>query len=136
MMADLLTQTPNKARFFTTGFPGRNVADLKPLLSSLEAILIDVRMSPQSSSVQWNREYLKILLKGKYRHIAQLGNRHSENEPVAIQHLALGTRILVSFGMNAVLLCECGEAQSCHRRIIAHELKRQGYSVEELESWK
>ena len=125
-----------KANFYTTGFTGRNVTDLKPLLFSLDAVLIDIRMSPHSSSVQWNQAYLKILLKGKYRHVAQLGNRHSVNEPIAIQHLALGVQILVSFGVNAVLMCECAEAQNCHRMVIARELGRQGFQVEELRNWK
>ena len=134
MISQLLP--PKKAKFFTTGFTDLGVADLKPLLANLDAVLVDIRMSPYSKSVQWNREYLKILLKGKYQHLAQLGNRHSENEPIAIQHLALGTKILVSFGMNAVLLCECAGTQSCHRLIIAQELRRQGHLVEELDSWK
>ena len=136
MIANSLSPNPKQIRFFTTGFTGRDVADLKPLLAALDAVLIDVRMSTHSRSVQWNQAYLKILLKGRYRHVAQLGNRHSENEPIAIQHLALGTKIIVSFGMNVILMCECADARICHRLTIVQELRRQGYGVEELESWK
>ncbi len=133
MIANLLA--PKKVSFYTTGFMGREVADLKPLLAKLDAVLIDIRMSLHSQSVQWNQAYLKILLKGQYRHIAQLGNRHSEKGTNAIQHLALGVHIVTSFKMNAVL-CECADARSCHRTVIAQELSRQGFSVQELESWE
>ena len=61
MISQLLP--PKRARFFTTGFIGQDVADLKPLLANLDAVLVDVRMSTYSSSVQWNREYLCISVK-------------------------------------------------------------------------
>ena len=130
------SEPPQKIKFYTTGYAGREINDLKPMLGALDAVLVDVRFSPTSQIMRWRPVYLKTLLRGKYRHLPQLGNRAGVEEKVQIQNLDLGIKILVSFKTNAVLMCECADRKECHRFIIAQELARRGFTAEELENWK
>ena len=68
------TQYPN-VRFYTTGFGGRDINDLKPMLDAFDAVLVDVRFSPTSVVMRWRQIYLKTLLHEKYLNVPQLGCR-------------------------------------------------------------
>lgn len=122
--------------FYTTGYADKDFLTLKPMLEKLDAVLVDVRLSPASGAIQWRKDYLRLLLKNRYRHVAQLGARSSGKERIAILHLELGLQILASFNCNAVIFCECVDYQSCHRSLISEQLRRRGYAVEEIENWK
>lgn len=98
-----------KIKFYTTGYAGKDINDLKPMLDALDAVLVDVRFSPTSEIMRWRQIYLKTLLREKYRHIPQLGNRAFRGRGIQIQHLDLGVKILVSFNASAVLMCGCEE---------------------------
>ena len=125
-----------KVRFYTTGFAGKDINDLKPMLDTLGAVLVDVRFSPTSELMRWRQIYLKTLLREKYRHVPQLGSRSFREGTNRIQNLKLGVRIQVSFNANAVLMCECADLKNCHRIVIAEELRHEGFDSEELENWK
>lgn len=133
-MTDIALQ--REIKFYTTGFSGRDINDLKPMLDALDAVLIDVRFSPTSEIMRWRQIYLKALLREKYHHLPQLGNRVFREGRISIQNLDLGIKILHSFNSNAVLMCECADLKTCHRHIIVQELRRKGYEAEELKSWK
>lgn len=125
-----------EVKFYTTGFSGKDINDLKPMLNALDAVLVDVRFSPTSETMRWRQIYLKTLLRAKYHHLPQLGNRAFRESSFSIQNLDLGIKVLLSFSSNAVLMCECADLETCHRRVIAQELRRKGYEAEELKSWK
>lgn len=130
------TAPQKKIKFYTAGCAGKDINDLKPLLKRLDAVLVDVRFSPTSELMCWRQIYLKTLLREKYFHLPQLGNRAFREERVQIQNLDLGIKILISFNANAVLMCECADLETCHRLVIANELGRKGFDVEERENWK
>jgi len=144
LIANLLKSEPpspsrqlTNQRIYTTGFEGREVTDLPELLTALDALLIDIRFSPAERPLKWRKDYLKLLLKNRYRHIPLLGNRPHNAEPnkFAIHNLFVGIKIIINLKVNLVLMCECRSAESCHRRIISEELSRQNIIVEELSDW-
>lgn len=131
------TAPRQKIKFYTTSYAGKDINDLKPLLNTLDAVLVDVRFSPTSEIMRWRQVYFKTLLREKYFHLPQLGNRtFREGSSVQIQNLELGVKVLISFNANAVLMCECADPKTCHRLAIANELRRKGFDAEDLESWK
>ena len=121
---------------YTTSCCDKNYADLKPLLEKLDARLVDVRFTPPEKPVQWSKGYLQLLLKRSYQHLPILGLREMRSGNFAIQNLTLGLRILGEERFNVVLLCDCADYNSCHRKIIARELERLGKDVQEIESWR
>lgn len=130
------TAPQQKIKFYTTGYAGKDINDLKPMLDALGAALVDVRFSPTSEIMRWRQIYLKALLREKYHHVPQLGSRAFRDVRHQIQNLDLGIKILVSFNANAVLMCECADPKECHRLVIAEELRRKGFDAEEMENWK
>lgn len=130
------TAPQSKIKFYATGFAGKDINDLKPLLNALDSVLVDVRFSPTSEALRWRQIYLKALLRDKYHHLPQLGSRAFREGRNQIQNLDLGVKVLISFNVNAVLMCECVDLKSCHRSVIMQELRRKGFEAKELESWK
>ena len=124
-------------RIFATGYSGKDINDLKPLVERLGAILVDIRFAPYSEVMFWRRVFLKTLLGNKYLHIANLGNRNfKERENISIQNLSLGLETLLSLNTNSILFCACAEAEKCHRRVITEELQKRGIETTEIGDWQ
>src|SRR5205085_12615221 len=81
-------------QIYTTGCEGKEVVNLPLILKNFGAILIDIRFAPGNSPLKWSKEYLKLLLKNKYLHVPNLGNRSNKEGKIAIQNLALGIKII------------------------------------------
>jgi uncharacterized protein (DUF488 family) len=123
-------------KIFTTGYTGKDINDLKPMLDALDAVLVDIRFAPLSQILHWRQVYLKILLGKKYRHIPNLGNRTYQEGKITIQNLRLGVETVLNLETNAVLMCACEKAENCHRRVVIEEFQRLGIETIEIESWK
>lgn len=121
---------------YTTGYTGKDINDLKPMLNALDAILVDVRFAPYSKILHWQQTYLKLLLKRKYLHIPNLGNRTYKEEKITIQNLKLGVETVLNLEANVVLMCACEKPENCHRRYIIEEIHKRNIETIELETWK
>lgn len=124
-----------KMKIFTTGYTGKNIADLKPMLEALDAMLIDVRFAPFSQVMHWRKVYLKVLLGERYRHVPNLGNRTFKEDKITIQNLKLGIETVLHLNRNCVLMCACDKLENCHRRVIVEELTKTGIETVELNDW-
>ena len=107
------------------------------LLDFYEAVLADIRFAPASRHLQWTKNYLALMLKNRYRHVAALGNRNYKTHGGAIQihNLEIGIRLLESWNANVILLCACEKLENCHRRVVKAELEKRGHPVEEITGW-
>ena len=122
-------------KFFTTGYRGKEVGQLSALLDFHEAVLADIRFAPVSRHLEWRRDYLKLLLKNRYRHVSQLGNRNYKTGGIQIHNLEIGIRLIESWNENVILMCVCEELENCHRRVVKNELERRGCEVDEITNW-
>lgn len=123
-------------KIFTTGYTGKDISDLKPLLETFDATLIDIRFVPSSRVMHWRKIYLKALLGEKYRHVANLGNRTYKEEKITIQNLNLGIETVLNLPFNVVLMCVCEKIEHCHRNVIVEELAKREIAAEEISNWK
>jgi hypothetical protein len=123
--------------FYTTGYTGKAFEQLPALLDFHDAILADIRFAPVSRHLQWTKNYLSLMLKERYRHVAALGNRNYKTHGGAIQihNLEIGIRLIQSWETNVILLCACQELENCHRRVVKNELEKRGHQVEEITDW-
>jgi uncharacterized protein (DUF488 family) len=122
-------------KFFTTGYTGKAVEQLPALLRFHEAVLADIRFAPHSRHLEWRRDYLKLLLKNRYRHVSQLGNRLYQTGGIQIHNLEIGIRLIESWETNVILMCACEDLENCHRRVVKTELEKRGYEIEEITDW-
>lgn len=123
-------------KIYTTGYGRKNIADLKPMLDALDAVLADIRFAPHSEILHWRKVYLKVLLDWKYLHVSNLGNRTFKEDKITIQNLKLGVETILNLNKNVVLMCGCEKLENCHRLVIAGELMQKGIETEEISDWK
>src|SRR5215213_526954 len=123
--------------FYTTGYTGKAVEQLPALLDFNDAVLADIRFAPVSRHLQWTKNYLSLMLKDRYRHVAALGNRNYKTHGGAIQihNLEIGIRLIQSWETNVILMCACAELENCHRRVVKNELEKRGLEVAEITDW-
>ena len=123
-------------KIYMTGYTGKDVNDLKPLLETLDAMLIDIRFSPYSRIFHWRKVYLKSLLGDRYRHIANLGNRTYKEDKITIQNLELGIQTILNLPTDIVLMCACEKTENCHRRVIVEKLNEHKIKTIQINDWK
>jgi uncharacterized protein (DUF488 family) len=132
-----LTDTPLPPAAYTTGYAGQRPEDLLVLAELLEATVIDIRYAARSMRPQWRRQALAGLLGDRYRHVRTLGNVNYR-EPAAgivIADPEAGLADVLSERRAVILLCGCGEAETCHRRVVARLLEGRGLTAEEIGDW-
>lgn len=123
-------------RFYTTGCAGKSAGDLLSLLERREAVLADIRLpTAGAADDEFAPRQLENLIGRKYHRVSQLGSRSMGAGEQSIAHLALGLRIIRSWEISVVLMCECREYIECHRSLVARELSRLNLPVEEITDW-
>ncbi|HEX8221822.1 MAG TPA: hypothetical protein VF914_21720 [Chloroflexia bacterium] len=115
-----------KPTIYTFGYTGSSPEDLKGYMQALDAILVDVRMSPYSRAPHWTGASLRVQV-GDDRYIGcpQLGNRNY-NKPGPIELFApeIGLRMVRALLQHypVILLCGCQDVVTCHRKVAADYL--------------
>lgn len=105
------------------------------------AIVVDTRLTPYSQLPGWRRSELeRQYQKGQYRYLGQwLGNLNYKNGgPIRIADPERGFVALAELlsQQSVILLCACGNVQTCHRSVIAEMLAdATGATVQHLDSY-
>lgn len=119
----------------TAGYSGHTAAQLKQAAESLNARVLDIRLSPKSRIPEWNEFYLKEALGWRYYHLPALGNlNYKTGEAIKIQHPVLGCDIVAQLQetKSLILLCGCADYHSCHRADVSLLLAARGIHTKEL----
>lgn len=104
---------------YTIGYSGWKPEQLACVISSLNAMLVDIRFSPRSRVPQWNGGRLATLVGPEsYLHLKALGNANYKNggpvELVAV-HAGIASVADILCTRPVVLLCGCKDHATCHR---------------------
>jgi uncharacterized protein (DUF488 family) len=122
-----------KNRIYTAGYYGRDINEFKATVEGLNAVVVDIRLVPQSRfTPQWRQKNLQTLFGENYLHIKELGNKGFKEKRIEIADPEAGFDILLQIKRDMILLCACKDYEKCHRKVIAEELKMRGYKTEEL----
>lgn len=107
------------------------------ILEGLPGLIMDVRYSPWSNILAWQKPYMARQLESRYMHVPALGNVNYKNggpiklaDPEAgIETLALQLEV-----QPVTLLCCCPKIEGCHRKTVADLAHKElGVKVEHLE---
>lgn len=123
---------------YTLGYARWTVPALASELTRLGALLADVRISPRSRRPEWNGPTLHAALGAAYARIPDLGNPNAFNGgPLALHRPERGLSRLLDLLQHqpVVVMCQCADWRTCHRRLIAEALDERvpGLSVTHLE---
>lgn len=118
---------------YTLGYSGRTPQELAEIVDRLDAILFDIRYTPQSRVPHWNRgALLRLFGSARYRHVQAFGNAAYKTGGIEIANFRAGEALLRDAERPVILLCGCPLPTDCHRTIVGAQLRALGYAVEEL----
>lgn len=126
------------APIYTTGYGNRSAAALFEAVKAIRGYLVDIRYWPHSRSrMEWGRAELQKRFGSRYLHCGALGNTARGTGEIKIWRMDEGIadlEWLIEQGKTPpVLLCACGRADTCHRSVVAEELRKRGHRTMELE---
>jgi uncharacterized protein (DUF488 family) len=125
-------------RVYLAGYSGLQPHELKELVDSLGADLVDIRFRAGSRNPAWNKGKMQLFFGPSYWHCRELGNVNYRNGgPIKLAEPEKATEHLAEILKKrpVVLLCACREAYTCHRWEAGRMLKRElGVEVVNL-SW-
>jgi uncharacterized protein (DUF488 family) len=127
---------------YTAGYYGRDIEAFKEKVNRLGAMVVDIRLVPQSRfTPEWRKKNLEAVFGENYIHVPQLGNKGFKEKRIEIADMDAGIRILEDLYMKStlvgvrplILLCACKFYERCHRKTVADELRLYAYESKELE---
>jgi uncharacterized protein (DUF488 family) len=127
-----------KARLiYTLGYSGWDYAKLAARIEEMDAVLVDVRLSPRSRRPEWRQSVLQSRLRQRYTHMKEFGNVNYKGGPTRLLAFEQGRQrleaLLAKHPGPIILMCVCADYERCHRKEIVRQLKETGhYRFEEL----
>lgn len=128
-------------RIWTVGYGDKSLPQLAELLrrSGVEMV-VDIRAFPTSRREEFRKEELERSLPRRglsYLHLPELGGyrRGGYRKFMGTREFAEGMEKLerLAEGRRVCLMCVEPPSSACHRRFVAEELRRRGWTVVELE---
>lgn len=106
---------------------------LAQVIESLDALLVDVRISPRSRNPQWNQSTLRDIFGDTYVHLGQWGNVNYKGGPVQIKDFEGGLHVLRTSHQPLALMCVCRDYAQCHRKTLVGLLaQRYAFRVQDI----
>jgi uncharacterized protein (DUF488 family) len=121
---------------YTFGYYGKALNGFKEKVQELGAMVIDIRLVPQSRFFPaWKKKNLQAVFGGNYRQVQQLGNKSFKEKRIEIADMETGLYEVESLSVECdlILLCACKYEEKCHRKVVADALRERGYEVKELD---
>ena len=105
----------------------KKLEKLVSLVSALDAVLVDVRFSPNSHDPQWRKKALEKKLGLRYHHLKALGNKNYKGGQIEFVDLQAGMNTLSNFLQlkNVIIMCACWNRAICHRIKIAEAFENE-----------
>ena len=120
-------------KIYTFGYIGQDQELLKRTVEGLGAYLFDIRYSPRSRSLKWNKSSLQALLGQRYKWVKAFGNENYNTDgPIKIVDFEAGRLEIDRLSSPVILMCACKHAEWCHRSVVGEQLVYMGYMVQEL----
>jgi len=111
---------------YTLGYQASTPEAVKRYVADLDALLVDIRHAPFSRDPRWAGSSIRNWLGSiRYVHCPGYGNLNYRNSgPVALFDPAAAVRHLRPLleRQSLILLCVCGNAETCHRKVAAEHL--------------
>ena len=131
---------------YAIGYAGKSLQEIRRHMESLDACLIDIRYAPHSKNAEFQKKNLQTNLgPSHYLYLQEFGNQnykgnnHGSNDGIELVDYETGKAKLIEFVTNdqkpnnAILLCGCRNASTCHRTYVLNRLEKDGFQTQELE---
>src|SRR5690349_2693011 len=100
---------------YTAGYYGRALEEFKAKAEELKAVVVDIRLVPQSRfTPQWRQKNLQATFGENYLHIKEPGNKGFKEKRIEIADLEAGLEITRQIKCDMILLCAYKHYDTCH----------------------
>jgi len=109
-------------KIYSFGYGGKKPEDVVKLVDRTGALLLDVRLSPNSRNPMWNGSSIKNLLGDRYIHARGFGNENYKGGPVKLHDPEMELMCVqgaFTQGVSIILMCVCKSHARCHRKDVA-----------------
>jgi uncharacterized protein (DUF488 family) len=120
----------SQRRVHTAGYSGRRPEWLLTAVLRLNAVVLDIRLSPHSRIPSWSKGHLAAFLGvdedgiPRYRHLPAFGNvNYRTGGPIVLADPDAGIDIVRNESRTPILMCGCANFDRCHRRVVARLLQ-------------
>ncbi len=118
-------------QIYTIGYGQSHPSRIEALLDQFGAVLVDIRLNPYGKP-GWKGWELQRTFGDRYIQIRKLGNAEYKTGGMRIVDYEAGRQVLASLDRPALLLCACHAPEGCHRTVVGDLLRRDGFTVTEL----
>jgi len=121
---------------YTYGYGGKHPEELEKIVAELNATIFDVRFSPRSRNPAWLGKRLRERFGDRYQHVKAFGNANYKGGDILIVDYEAGKALIEQSERAVILVCVCKDPVICHRTYIAKKLVEEGFTVEELTTYR
>lgn len=120
---------------YTLGYAQWEIAEVEAQVNALDAVLVDVRRSPNTTKPGFSRSDLQKRLDDRYVHIPAFGNVNYKEGPIEIAAPDQGLQNIQALDRPPILMCGCRHPDRCHRSVVAQRIADElGGTVKHLRS--
>lgn len=111
-------------QIYSIGYSGIPPADILAYAKSVNALVVDTRISPRSRNPVYTRKRLTELMGERYQHIRNFGNQNFKGGEIMIQDFDAGlAEVRADLESRPVMLmCVCSSHTTCHRNVVIEML--------------
>lgn len=120
---------------FTAGYGGHPARSLILAAREMDALVLDIRHTPRSKAPGYDQKELKSTLDSRYFHVPDLGNlNYANGGAIKLANAKRGIPWVLRLAAlhSVILLCGCGQFESCHRAVVSQRLAGLGIKTQEL----
>jgi uncharacterized protein (DUF488 family) len=114
--------------FYQVGYTGVSVHAFTQTVKRLNAVVIDVRLSPFGRP-DFSKHSLTQLLGSRYVHVPDFGNLNYRGPgPTKLKNFERGFQTienLVRSGRTLIFMCACRDYSQCHRKDVCEAITRR-----------
>jgi len=107
---------------YSLGYAGWSAEQVRLVAEERSALVLDLRLTPQSRKPGFSKRTLERYLGERYVHVRALGNvNYRTGGPIVLRDAGQGLAILSQHLRHraVILLCGCADLHACHRKTVA-----------------
>ena len=120
---------------YTLGYAQWDIGEVEAQVNDLDAVLVDVRRSPNTTKPGFAKPDLQARFDDRYVHLPAFGNVNYRGGPIELAAPDQGLQEIQALDWPPILMCGCQHPERCHRSVVAHRIADDlGGTVKHLRS--
>ena len=107
---------------YTLGYAQWDIEEVEAQVKGLDAVLVDVRRSPNTTKPGFAKPDLQARFADRYVHLPAFGNVNYKDGPIELAAPDEGLQQIRALDRPPILMCGCQHPERCHRSVVAQRI--------------